>query len=112
MSGEQLPAVNTWVKLIEIILLIICTMATPCHYILSIGRQRLCPAAAASRRRPAVVFWGGGGVAVAFVGRPRPLPGGRSCGDSRWGRLLQVPDAVSRSGHFSGVCVQSPPAHL
>jgi hypothetical protein len=27
LSGEQLPAVNTWFKLIEIILLI-CTMAT------------------------------------------------------------------------------------
>jgi hypothetical protein len=30
VSGEQLPAVNTWFKLIEIILLI-CTMATSQH---------------------------------------------------------------------------------
>ncbi len=36
MSGEQLPAVNTWVKLIEIILLI-CKMATKLHFI--IGKQ-------------------------------------------------------------------------
>ncbi len=32
MSGEQLPAVNTWVKLIEIKLLI-CTMATGLNFI-------------------------------------------------------------------------------
>jgi hypothetical protein len=77
--------------------------------ILSTVLRRLCLAAAVGGRRSAAVS--SAGVAVAVVGRPRPLPGGRSCGDGRWGRLLQVPDAVSRSGHFSGVCVQSPPAH-
>jgi hypothetical protein len=46
------------------------------------------------------------GVAVAVVGSGEgQIPGGRSCGDSRWGRLPQVPDAVGRSGRCSSVSV-------
>ncbi len=76
MSCEQLPAVNTWFKLIEIILLI-CTMATSQHN----AAPEVKPAVKACRDLATLLLFlitvldrGCFSVSSVFLGRDQRLP--------------------------------------